>query len=614
MKNKKKMTKFSVLNFAEYNIPTIKEDYGKDWVEFGDDNLYPQYLIELYNGSSIHSAIVKGVSAMIYGEGLDATDKDESEEKMESWLRLQTLLKDSPDSLKRLSFDLKLHGMCYANIIWNKSRTQIAQIKHIPSQYIRSGKCDHKGDVLHYYFSNDWSQPRRKEYKPKMIPAFNSADRTQASQLLCIKDYSPSSIFYSTPDYQGSTSYIQLDMEIAQFHLSNIKSGLFPSAMLNFTNGVPTEEERVVVERKIHEKFGGSGNAGKLLITFNDGTDTKPEIIPIQTNNADDQYTFLSQETTKKILTGHRVTSPLLFGVKGDGSGFGNNAEELRDSYSLFSSSVVAPFQETILNGLQPVFAINEINLDLFFKTLKPADFLDLDIVDTISEEEQQKEGVEMSLSKGIEVKDDKVCLEFFDEIGINLDQDEWFEAYVEKVDDFETSDQYHEFAYAPAGKPNEITKASDLGMFRLLYRYSQNLSHNSREFCQKMVAKSQNGTLYNLEDLRKASERAVNKGFGPRGTDTYNIALYKGGANCKHHWERVWYFRKRVPEGVTFVDMDGKEYTEGEFLPNGTLNAYREISESTARSIGYPAYMPDDKLMRTPTYDQKNHGYLKKR
>ena len=106
----------------------------------------------------------------------------------------------------------------------------------------------------------------------------------------------------------------------------------------------------------------------------------------------------------------------------------------------------------------------------------------------------------------------------------------------------------------------------------------------------------------------------AVNKGFGPRGTDTYNVALYKGGANCKHHSERVWYFRKRVPEGVTFVDMDGKEYTEGEFLPNGTLNAYREISESTAKSIGYPAYMPDDKLMRTPTYNQKNHGYLKKR
>ena len=260
---------------------------------------------------------------------------------------------------------------------------------------------------------------------------------------------------------------------------------------------------------------------------------------------------------------------------------------------------------------MQKIFAINEIHLDLFFITLKPADFLDLDVVETISEEEQQKEGVEMS-KQGIEVKDDKVCLDYFDEIGIQLDDDEWHECYAEKISDHKTSLKYHEFAYAPAGHPNEITKASDLGMFRLLYRYSQNLSHNSRQFCQKMVAKSQAGTLYNIDDLRKASNRAVNSGFGPDGSNTYDIALYKGGANCKHHWERVWYFRKKVPKGVTFVDMDGKEYTEGEYLPNGTLNQYEKISEATAQSIGYPAYMPADDVMRIPTYDLPNHGFLK--
>ena len=129
------------------------------------------------------------------------------------------------------------------------------------------GKLDHTGQINHFYVSSDWSKTRQKEYKPVVIPSFDSNDRSQASQILLIKDYSPSSMFYSTPDYQGSTSYIQLDMEIAQFHLSNIKSGLFPSAMLNFTNGIPTAEERQVIERKIYSKFGGSGNAGKLLIT-----------------------------------------------------------------------------------------------------------------------------------------------------------------------------------------------------------------------------------------------------------------------------------------------------------------------------------------------------------
>ena len=609
---KNKKTQLSVLSLSEYNIPTIKEDYGKDWVSFGDDNLYPQYLIELYTGSSIHSAIVKGVSAMIYGEGLDATDKEDDDIKKESWLKLQTLLNGSPDCLKRLAFDLKLHGMCYVNVIWNKPRTKIAQIKHIPAQYIRAGKQDYTGEVPYYYFSSDWSQPRRKEFKPYTIPAFNSNDRSQASQILCIKDYSPSSVFYSTPDYQGSTSYIQLDLEIAQFHLSNIKTGLFPSAMLNFNNGIPTAEERQVVERKIYEKFGGTGNAGKLLITFNDGVETKPEITPIQTNNADEQYNFLSQETTKKILTGHRVTSPLLFGVKGDGSGFGNNAEELRDSYSLFSSSVIAPFQQTLLSGLQHIFKINEINLDLFFVTLKPADFLDLDVVNELEEEEQQKEGM-IKEDFSIVVRDDneKVCLDYFDEVGIKLNKDEWFEGHTEKLTSGKNISKYHEFAYAPAGKPNKITEWSDIGMFRLLYRYSTNLSQNSRLFCQKMVAKSQAGTMYTVDDLINASTKAVNKGFGPNGSNTYDIFLYKGGPNCKHYWERVWYFRRQVPKGVTFIDMDGVEYKEGEFLPNGTLNQFKEVSEAFAYSEGVNPKINDDKA-RTMPYWMPNRGYLK--
>ena len=493
---KEKEIKLSVVNLSEYNLPTIKENYGRDYVSYGDENLYPQYLIELYNGSSIHSAIVKGVSSMIYGEGLDATDKEESTQKLESWLKLQTLLSNSPDCLKRLSFDLKLHGQCYVNVIWNKPRTKVAQIKHIPAQYIRSGKVNHLGEIDHYFFSSDWSQPRRKEFKPYTIPVFNSNDRSQASQILAIKDYSPSSIFYSTPDYQGSTSYIQLDLEIAQFHLANIKTGLFPSAMLNFNNGIPTAEERKVVERKIYEKFGGSGNAGKLLITFNDGVETKPEITPIQTNNADEQYQFLSTETTKKILTGHRVTSPLLFGVKGDGSGFGNNAEELRDSYSLFSSSVIAPFQATLIDGLNKIFKVNDINLNLYFKTLKPADFLDLDVIDQLDEEEQQKEGVEMN--KELSRNEYNYLLSNLE--GEQVD-DEWEE--VDKREHNDENETIEEWASRLIKQAQNFEKKSidskksgysylDKSLYKVRYKYAEKYpSDNSRGFCQIMMRRS---------------------------------------------------------------------------------------------------------------------------
>jgi hypothetical protein len=217
-----------------------------------------------------------------------------------------------------------------------------------------------------------------------------------------------------------------------------------------------------------------------------------------------------------------------------------------------------------------------------------------------------------------IDVEDDDDCLDYFDDIGITLDDDEWFEAYEEELDDHAIDTRYHEFAYAPAGTPNVADSSSDDGMFRILYRYSQTLSISkktgqvtSRKFCEKMVAKSKQGTLYRMEDLKKASKKAVNKGFGPNGTNTYNIALYKGGANCKHKWIRVFYFRRQVPKGRVFVDVDGKEYQGGEFLPNGTLNNFREVSQQFANN---KIKMPDDSEMRKTTWKMKNHGFLKPR
>jgi len=410
---KKNNTEISVIHLAEFNLPAVTETASKDWIQFGTDNMYPQYLLELYNGSSINNAIIKGVSAMIYGEGLDATDKQDSEEHKAQWLRLTSLLGHSQkDLLKCLAFDLKLFGMCYVNVIWNKPRTKIVEMYHIPAQYIRSGKTDGYGRVNEYYYSADWTNTRK--HKPRTYKAFDEKDRTSASQVLCIKDYSPGSYYYSLPDYQGSTSYIQLDMEIAQFHLSNIKSGMFPSMAVNFANGVPTREERRTIERQINSKFGGSGNAGKILITFNDGKDTAPEIVPINANDNSDSYQFLSTETTRKVLTGHRVTSPLLFGVKGDGGGFGNNADELRDSYSLFNNTVIKPFQNTLLEGLQAVFSICDINLDLYFKSLKPADFIDIETVAKVSEDEQEKEGIDTE-DKGEPIKKEFKSLDDID-------------------------------------------------------------------------------------------------------------------------------------------------------------------------------------------------------
>ena len=236
---------------------------------------------------------------------------------------------------------------------------------------------------------------REPRFAPVKYPALDLQDRSEAAVVYQIKAYQPGIFYYGLPDYVGATNYVELDREISSFHLNNIRNGLFPSMLLSFNNGVPTDEERRTIERHVNDKFSGSGNAGRLLISFNDGSDSAPQLTPVNPNDNDGMYEFLAKECTTKILAGHRVTSPLLFGIRGDGSGFGNNAEELRDAFSLFQNTVIKPYQRTLLDGLQVIFNVNGINLDFYFKTLKPADFIDVAAVAAQTVDDQEKEGIE---------------------------------------------------------------------------------------------------------------------------------------------------------------------------------------------------------------------------
>ena len=383
---------FSVINYSDSEIPLFREKQGQKFVSYGLDDMYGEYLRDLFLSSSTNGAIINGVADMIYGGGLDATDKDESDGKREQWIRLQDLLRKSDeDLLQRVAFDIKLYGMSYLNVIWNAARTRIACIKHLPVHTMRSGIADSEGVINEYYYKSEWNDKREQE---KAIKAFSNEDRTTASTCLQIKRYTPSFHYYALPDWAGGTNYAELDREISEFHLNNIRRGFFPSMLLSFKNGVPTHEERRVIEQKVLEKFTGADNAGRILITFNDGDETAPEFTPITQNGADGMYEYLSKLVSEKLITAHRVVSPLIFGVRTEGSGFGSNADELRDSYSLFNNTVVEPFQDIILKAFGKLFSINDIELDIYFITAKPADFLDLDVIDTLDEGEQEKEGV----------------------------------------------------------------------------------------------------------------------------------------------------------------------------------------------------------------------------
>ena len=530
---------FNVFGLPTHELPLFREKTGRDWVDYGYDNAYGDYLRDLYLGSAIQSAVVNGVSEMIYGEGLDATDR---EEKPDQWMKTQRLFENSDeDILRQLSFDLKLYGQCYVQVIWNRVRTEVAELRFLPAHTVRSGIADAQGKIECYYVSPDWSRMREPRYAPVKYPAWDTEDRTEPASVYQIKAYQPGIFYYGLPDYVGSTNYIELDREVSTFHLNNIKNGLFPSMLLSFNNGIPSDEERRTIERHVNEKFSGSSNAGRLLISFNDGSDSAPQLTPVNPNDNDGMYEFLATECTTKILAGHRITSPLLFGIRGEGSGFGNNADELRDSFSLFQNTVVKPFQRTLLDGLQAIFSVNGIDLDFYFKTLKPADFIDVETVKAQSTDEQEKEGLEKEEFSRPHTPDASADIL----IAFGEDEDEDYELIDEREVDYDLEERFDAmwtFARVPSSNPAGKSD-QDTDLIKVRYKYAPDIvADNTREFCRKMIRA---GKVYRKEDIMAASGRAVNPGWGPRGADTYDIWLYKGGGSCQHFWQRRTYLKK---------------------------------------------------------------------
>ena len=570
-----------LVKLSHYNIPHLVEDTKNDWVNFGQDNLYPNYLLDLFLGSAINGALVKSIGAMIYGEGLAATNSDDNTDTKESYLRLTELLHNSDDDvLKDLAMDLKLFGGCYVNVIWSRDRSKIAKMLHIPAQYIRSGKMI-DGEIRHYYYSADWSKTRKAEYKPRAYPAFNTDDRTQASQILMIRDKNPALFYGFAPDYVAATDWIQMELEIAQFHLSNITSGMTPSMHVGFSNGIPSDEERRTIERQLNAKFAGSGNAGKILITFNDGKETAPVIEPIQMNDAQSAWEGMSKQAVNQILAGHRVTSPILFGIRSEGGGLGNNADELRDAYSLFNNTVVIPFQNTLLKGLEKIFKVNDISLDLYFKSLKPADFIDLDVTETQSEEDQEKEGVtkEDISDDFVEMSDDDLNGLLEDLKGEQIDLDEWeivdeqeegvIEDYEGWADDLIKKIDKKEFADEISAKPDGFSYL-DKSYYKIRFKYFKKSKRKtktgeSRTFCKNMMRLSGQGTVYRLEDIDKASREGVNRQLGHKGRK-YDLFKYKGGVWCTHAWKVVLY---RLKSGSELKEGQGlDDYKKTSSIP----------------------------------------------
>ena len=576
------MNDLRVLNLSTYTSPKIKETKTDNFVSYGEDNNYFQFLIDRYNGSATNNAIINGMSEMIFGRGLDATG---SNKKPEAYAQMITLFHD--DCVRRLSSDLKLMGQCAMQVIYSKDRKTIARVEHIPVETLRAEKCNEKGEIEAYYMHPDWANYKKNDTL-KRIEAFGYGN--EPIQIYYIKPYKAGYKYYSPVDYQGGIQYAELEEEISNYHLNNIMNGLAPSMLINFNNGTPDPEQRQLIENRIYQKFSGSSNSGKFILSFNDNADTAASIEPIQLSDAHNQYQFLSDESMRKIMVSHRVVSPMLLGVK-DSTGFGNNADELKTASLLMDNTVIRPFQTLLINAFDDILAYNDISLNLYFKTLQPLEFKELD---NVTDEETREEETGVKLAKENEGFNDEEMLNALDGEEISNDwelvEKREYSEDNESVEDWagslvkEKKSTLKKLADFIKSKPNDKSKL-DKSYYKVRYEYSEKYSSgNSRDFCKTMMTRTDKGVVYRKEDIDQASFSGVNKSFGHKGNN-YSLFKYKGGVNCGHYWSENLYRLKSKTEKYI---SKGKEV-------NSIPNSYTPKGEEYRTSEIAPKDMPNN-------------------
>ena len=337
-------------------IQPIEVEDRKGFVSYGEGNTFPQYLIELYNESPVHGSIVNSIAFMIAGQDFVSTSAEASTEIA----RLQL------DKIRHsTALDLKLHGGFYWEVIWSMDRSTIAQINHLPFENCRLCVSDDNDDINGIYYSRDWNDSRKKKNIPAYIPMFNAEYKDEyPKQVLFVHSIVPGSEYYPKPDYISAVNNIELTRQISEYQVNLILNGFFPSLITSFNNGIPSLEEQRMIKNQLQQAIQGAENAGKVLTFFNEDRDRGVEFTPFPVSDMDKQFETLVGQAVESILVGHRVTSPLLFGIR-DGGGLGSNTDEMKQAMRIFMKQVVEPFQRMITDSIEYLFSTVAINANI---------------------------------------------------------------------------------------------------------------------------------------------------------------------------------------------------------------------------------------------------------
>ena len=580
------MSNLHILNLAKYEAPIIEESKKNEWVTYGENNSYYQFLIDRYKNSTTNNAIINNISRLIYGKGLSAVD---ASRKPNEYAQMMAMI--NADDMRKVVLDFEMLGQAAFQVHYSKDRSKVLKAYHIPVHLLAPEKCNKDGQIEAYYYSDNWEDLRN--YAPKRIPAFGFGN--EQVEIMFIQPYSVGMKYFSYVDYQGGIPYTVLEEEISSYLISEVQSSFSSRTVVNFNNGQPTPEEQDIISSKVMSKLTGA-NGQRVIVAFNNNAESKTTIDSIPVDNAPDLYNQLSEECMRKIMLSHNVTSPLLFGIAST-NGFSSNADELQNSFVLFDNLVIRPKQEVLLSAIDRILAVNGISLNLFFRTLKPLEFTDLENAQT-EEQVAQETGTQLSS----EATDEELEVLLNDLAGEVLG-DEW-ERVTErevKADNISTEEWVNNalnpkksvLARLASVIKSEPSRESNLdkSVYKVRYEYAARYNKaNSREFCVKMMARTANGVVYRLEDIDKASRAGVNEKLGHKG-QPYDLFKFKGGVNCSHYWNEVLYKLK--------TKKDGKGYVEDKSLSssnevNSIPKSYTPRPTGNAQSKVAPIDMPN--------------------
>ncbi len=546
-----------IIQLSNYVQPEIKEVRSRDYVTYGEKNSYFYYLIDRSRGSATNGAVIQSLCDLIFGAGLNSDALNEM---------------ITEDEQKKVVLDLYSMGQAAIQVQYFGGR-KTAKGTHLPVETLAPEKVDDDNIIKAYYFSKDWSKHRFKKDLTR-IPVFGTSN--EGIEVIYIKSYKPGSFYFSPVTFLGGLQWADLEEEIANYHINNIKNGLAPSMVIAMNNGVPASEEKAKqIKQKILDQHSGSSNAGRIVLIFNDSKEHSPEITPVELSRAADQYQFLSDESSRKILTSHRITSPLLVGLN-TATGFSSNADEIMVGFTALEHFVARPFRMLLIEqGFDLLMEFNNKSEDLEFETINPFLIEVQDQAEKVIEEDTELSKIDFNtdfanelIQFGEEESEDWILI---DERDVDYDFEEFLDLELDELNKTQESFLSKVINFVRTGTPRAGAKSSqdkkinDVN-YKVRYIYHPDrVSDDSREFCKAMVKAKK---LYRKEDILKMDKSAVNPGWGLGGADTYSIwlnnhKLYKGGGACHHRWRRRTYASKDAINVHSDKDLIGTRAAE---------------------------------------------------